>query len=174
MAGSKMPSSFRNGCRFDTVTKVSKCPDHSGSAGSLGLFAYGGTTFLIANAVVQNDPDQLAEAIRNGPDRFVVSQTRHETTIDDLEDTSFVFDGCIGRLIENAAHLTVALRRAFAAVYAGTLLFARACSYPGDQILSGRKGRCLGTHLGNDLLRRIDSQAGDFRQPLDRVLMLAK
>jgi hypothetical protein len=44
-------------------------------------------------------------------ERFVVSETRHETTIDDLEDTSFVFDGSIGSLIENAAHLTVALRR---------------------------------------------------------------
>src|SRR5262245_10644460 len=123
---------------------------------------------------MKNYPDQLTEAMRNGPDGFVMSQTRHETTIDDLEDTSFVFDGCIGCLIENAAHLTVALRRAFAAVHAGTLIFARACSYPRDQILSARKGRCLGPHLGNDLLRRIDSQAGDFRQPLDRVLMLAK
>src|SRR5215469_2899107 len=99
----------------------------------------------------------MTEAMRNGPDRFVVSETWHETTIDDVEDTSFVFDGSIGSLIENAAHLTVALRRAFAAVHAGALLVARACSYPGDQILGGSEGRCLGTHFGNDLLRRIYS-----------------
>jgi hypothetical protein len=105
---------------------------------------------------VQNDPDQVTEAMRNGSDRFVVSETRHETTIEDLDDTSFVFDGSIGSLIENAAHLTVALGRAFAAVQACALVFARACSYPRDQILGGSEGRCLGTHLGNDLLRRID------------------
>ena len=70
---------------------------------------------------MQNNSDQLTEAMRNGSDRFVVSETWHETPIDDLEDTSFVFDGSIGRLIENAAHLTVALRRAFAAVHACAL-----------------------------------------------------
>lgn len=34
--------------------------------------------------------------------------------------------------------------------------------------------RGLGTHFGNDLLRRIHTQAGYFRQPLDRRLILAK
>jgi len=64
--------------------------------------------------------------MRNGSDGLVVSETRHETTIDDLEDTSFVFDGSIGSLIENATHLTVSLGRAFAAVHACALVFARA------------------------------------------------
>src|SRR5215469_522304 len=93
--------------------------------------------------------------------------------IDDLEDAPFVFDGSIGSLIENPAHLAVAFRRTFAAVHAVALFFARACSYPRDQILSGSEGRCLGTYLGNDLLRRIHSQAWDFRQPLHRILVLA-
>ena len=91
--------------------------------------------------------------MRNSPDRFVVSQTRYETTIDNLEDASFVFDGSIGRLIENAAHLTVAFRRTLAAVHLVALFVARACSYPRDQILGGREGRCLGAYLGNNLLR---------------------
>src|ERR1700747_290584 len=154
--GRKFFSSCLNRCRFDSVSKVSECPDHSRSAGSLGLFGYGGTAFLIANALVQNDPDQLTEAMRNGPDRFVVSETRHKTTIDNLEDAAFVFDGSIGRLIKNAGHLRVSLLRAFASVHAGALLFARTCSYPRDQILGGIEGRCPGPHLGNDLLRRVD------------------
>src|SRR5207302_11101485 len=104
---------------------------------------------------MQNYPDQLTEAVRNGPDRFVVSETRHETTIDDLEDAPFVFDGSIRSLIENAAHLTVALRRAFAAVHACALFVSRACSDPRDEILGGGESRCLGTHFGNNLLRRI-------------------
>src|SRR5215471_15124756 len=86
----------------------------------------------------------------------------------------FVFDGCIGGLVENAAHRAVALGRAFAAVHAAALLFARACSYPRNQILGGSEGRRLGTQLGNDLLCRIHPEPGDLGQPLDRTLMLAE
>jgi hypothetical protein len=32
----------------------------------------------------------------------------------------------------------------------------------------------LDSSFGNDLLRRIHTQAGDFRQPLDRLRMLAE
>ena len=90
--------------------------------------------------------------MRNSSDGFVVS---YSTTINDLEDAPFVFDGSIGSLIENAAHLTVAFRRTFAAVHACALFFSWACSYPRDEILGGGKRSCLGTHFSNDLLRRI-------------------
>ena len=46
----------------------------------------------------------------NGPDGFVVAEARNETTVDDLEDASFTFDGSIGSLIEKATHLPVTLR----------------------------------------------------------------
>src|SRR6266851_5599752 len=72
--GSKMPSSCRNHCRFNSVAKGSECPDHSRSSGSLSLFTDCGAAFLIVNAVVQNDPDQLTEAMCNGSDGFVVSE----------------------------------------------------------------------------------------------------
>ena len=98
--GSKIPSSCRNHCRFDSVAKGSECPNHSCSADALCLFTYRRAAFLIANAVVQNDPDQVTEAVRNDPDRFIVSETWHETTVDDVEDTSFVFDSSIGSLID--------------------------------------------------------------------------
>ena len=42
------------------------------------------------------DPDRLAEAVCNGPDGFIVPKARHQTTIEDLEDASFAFDGSIG------------------------------------------------------------------------------
>ena len=42
---------------------------------------------------MQNHPDQLTDAMRNRPDRFVVAETRNETTVEDLEDASFTFDG---------------------------------------------------------------------------------
>ena len=55
---------------------------------------------------MQNHPDQLTDAMRNRPDGFVVAETRNETTVDDLEDASFTFDGSIGSLIEKAITLT--------------------------------------------------------------------
>src|SRR5215469_5436210 len=123
---------------------------------------------------MQDDPDQVTEAMGNRSDGSVVSEAYHQSTIDDLEDTSFVFDGGMGSLIENATHLTVALRRAFAAVDAGALFFARACSYPRDQILGGLEGGCRGPHFGNDLLRRIHSQARHLRQSFHRILVRAE
>src|SRR5215472_3967022 len=142
--GRKLPSSCRNHWRFNSVAKGSECPDHSRSPSSLSLFTDSGTAFLIVNTVVQNDPDQLTEAMCNGSDGFVVSEAQHQATIDDVEDAPFVFDSSMGSLIENAAHVMVALRRAFATVDACGLFFARACSYPGDEIFGGGEGRCFG------------------------------
>lgn len=70
--------------KFDSVAKLAKCPDHSGNADSLGLFADRRAPFLIANAFIQDHPDQLTYAMRNCPDGFVVAETRNETTVDDL------------------------------------------------------------------------------------------
>jgi hypothetical protein len=46
----------------------------------------------------------------NHPNRLIVSQARDIASVEDLEDTSFVFDRRVGCLIENASHLTVAFR----------------------------------------------------------------
>src|SRR5690348_7970382 len=61
--GRKSRCSGRNCNRFDSVAKGSECPDHSPSAESLGLLAHRRAAFLIANAVMQNDPDQLTETM---------------------------------------------------------------------------------------------------------------
>jgi hypothetical protein len=59
--------------KFDSVTKLPECPDHSDRAHSLGLFAHRRAALLIANAFIQNHPDQLTETMRNRPDGFVVA-----------------------------------------------------------------------------------------------------
>jgi hypothetical protein len=92
--------------KFDSVAKLAECADHSDSADSLGLFAHRRASLLISDAFMQNHPDQLTDAMRNRPDGFVVAETRNETTVDDLEDASFTFDGSIGSLIEKAITLT--------------------------------------------------------------------
>jgi len=103
--------------KFDSVAKLPECPDHSDRAHSLGLFAHRRAALLIANAFIQNHPDQVTETMRNRADGFVVAETRNETTVDDLEDASFTFDGSIGGLIEKATHVPVPLRRARAVVH---------------------------------------------------------
>ena len=95
--------------KFDSVAKLPECPDHSDRAHSFGLFAHRRAALLIANAFIQNHPDQLTETMRNRPDGFVVAETRNETTVDNLEDASFTFDGSIGGLIEKATHVPVPL-----------------------------------------------------------------
>jgi hypothetical protein len=77
----------------------------------LGLFRHCRAAFFMTNAVMQNYPDQVTEAMRNYADCFVMSQARHETTVHDLEDAPLAFDSSIRSLIENAAHLAVALGR---------------------------------------------------------------
>jgi len=50
--------------KFDSVAKLPECPDHSGSAGWSGVFRNRRAPFLIANAFIQNHPDQLTDALR--------------------------------------------------------------------------------------------------------------
>lgn len=65
--------------------------------------------------VVQYEPDEAAKAVGDCAEGFVVAQARYQTTIENLEDAPFLSDGSIGTLVENAAHVAVTFRRAFAA-----------------------------------------------------------
>ena len=91
--------------------------------------------------------------MRNDPDGLIMSEARDATTIDNLEDTSFDFYSGVSRLIEQAPHVTVALRRSAAVVYACALFVARAGTHPGGELFPRRKGRCSGSNFSNDLLR---------------------
>src|SRR5215469_1725376 len=71
--GRKLDSSCRVTQGFDSITESSKCSDHAQSACSLGLLAHSGAAFVIANTLMQNDPDQLTWTMRNRSDGFVVS-----------------------------------------------------------------------------------------------------
>ncbi len=107
----------------------------------------------------------------NHSDRLIVPQARYIATIEDLEDASFVFDRCVGSLIEDAPHMTVTFRGSVAAADSCSLVVSGAGAHSREEVSVGRKGRCRDAHFGNDLLRRICSQTGHLRQPLDLVLM---
>src|SRR5258705_3777373 len=115
---------------FASVAKLRESSDPSGSAGPSGVFRNRRAPFLIANAFIQNHPDQLTDAMRNCPDGFVVAEARNQTTVDDLEDASFMLSCSIGSLIEKAAHVPVTLRRAWAVIHSRALFLSRGCSPP--------------------------------------------
>jgi hypothetical protein len=101
----------------------------------------------------------------NRPDGLVMSQARDRAAIHNVEDTSFG-PGCgVGRLVENAPHVAVALRGSVAVVYPRTLVVAGASTNPRGETFLGGKGRCRGTDFGNDLLCRVHSQTRHLRQP---------
>jgi hypothetical protein len=43
---------------------------------------------LVTHTLVQNDPNQATPPVGNGPDGLMVSQARHQSAIDDLENGS--------------------------------------------------------------------------------------
>lgn len=128
--------------------------------------------FHIAHAAMQHDPDESADPMRNGPDGLIVSQAG--VPIGDIgpEDASFDLDRSVGTLIENASHLTVALGRAMALGHSRAFFVPRTCADPRGKVLFGRKGGCRRTDFGNNLLRRIHSQARHLSRALRSILML--
>jgi hypothetical protein len=68
--------------------------------------------------------------MRDYPNRLIVSQARDVSPVEDLEDTPFVFHCRVGGLIENAPHVTVALRRPVTTAYTSALVIAGAGADP--------------------------------------------
>src|SRR5262249_963508 len=134
-------------------------------------FADGGATFFVTNSIVQDLPNETTLPMGNGPDRLFMPQAGYRAAIDGLEDRSLSFHGSVGRLIENSPHGTVAFGGPMAVVHPRALVVAGACPYPRGEALLRGKCRCGGTHFGENLLGRIDSQTGDFRQSLYLVLV---
>jgi hypothetical protein len=66
----------------------------------------------------------------NDPNRLIVPQSRNIASVENLEDTSFVFDRRVGGLIENASHLTVAFRGPVPMANSRALVVARAGANP--------------------------------------------
>ena len=71
----------------------------------------------------------------NGPDGLIVSQAHYRAAIDNLEDTSFGLYGGVGRLVENAPHVAVALGRPVVVVHARTLVVPWAGADPRAELL---------------------------------------
>jgi hypothetical protein len=92
---------------IDPITQVSELPDHFGGAPLFRLLGDHWAPFFVAHSLMQDQPDQLALSMGNGPDGLLVPVTRYRAAID--KDTSFRPYGGIGRLLENAPHVRLPL-----------------------------------------------------------------
>src|SRR5262249_782060 len=108
--------------------------DHLARPHLLRLHGDGWAAFFVANALVQNLPDQTTEPVGDGTDRLGVSKTRDEPAIHDGEECPLRFHRGVGGLILDAAHLSIAVGAAMTVVDAGTLLIARARAHPGCEL----------------------------------------
>jgi len=73
---------------FDPIAEASELPDHSGRTPLLGLFGDRGAPFFVADALMQDQPDQATLPMGDGPDCLVMSQARDRTPIHNLKDAS--------------------------------------------------------------------------------------
>jgi len=146
------PGVFGNRC-FDSVAEPSELSNHLCCVPLLRLLGNGWAPFFVPDSWVQDQPDQPALSVSDGPDGLIVSQSRDAAAIENLEDASFGLDCRVGRLVKNASHVAVALRRPVAVVDAGALFVAGAGTDPRGETFLGRKGCGSGTDFGNDLLR---------------------
>ena len=75
---------------------------------------------------MEDDPDEAAEPMSNGSDSLFVPHARDKASIHDLEDASLTLYRRVGTLIENAAHVAIALGGAVAAGDSRALFVSRA------------------------------------------------
>src|SRR5450759_5615573 len=103
--GAKNPTPLRPGghwnwSAFYAIAELFEFPDHPRRAGALGLGTYRRTPFLVAHPLVQNQPEQSAESMGDGPDGLLVSQTRQQPAERQLEYAPFGLDRRLSRLIQ--------------------------------------------------------------------------
>ena len=80
--------------------------------------------------------------------------------------TALLRDGRVRRLVQHPPQIFIAFRRPTAVVLFGTFLLAGTGSHPRGQLRRRGERTGLDAHFRDDLLRRIYSQSGYFRQSL--------
>src|SRR5258708_6822268 len=125
--------------------------------------------FSITHSIVQKLPNQPPQTVCDCPDGSFPSQTRQQPAKYQLKDTSFHSYCALGSLIQQPPQIAVPFGRTAASGLSGSLFLPRTDSHPGREIFRRFEIRCVGSHFRDDLLCRIDSQTGHFRQALHRV-----
>ena len=73
---------------FDPIAEPSELPKHLPSAELLRSFGDRWAPFFVTDSLAQDQPDQSALSMGDGPDGLIVSEARNGAAIHDLEDAS--------------------------------------------------------------------------------------
>ena len=106
------------------------------------------------------------------PDGFLVGEAASQTLEHHFEDAPLCLDCGMRCLVQNSAHVLVALGGLGAVRCAGADVVSRTYPNPRGKLLRGRKNRDGGADLGDDPLCRIRPRSWRLRQPSYRILML--
>src|SRR3984893_1905953 len=109
---------------FDPIAEPAELPDHSCRALLFRSFGDGWAPFFVADALMQDQPDQPTLSMGYSSDGLVMSQTRERAAIYNFEVASLGPGRVVGHVIGKASHWTVALGEPMAVVHACTLLIA--------------------------------------------------
>ena len=85
--------------------------------------------------LVKNLPNQTTEPVGDGANGLGVPEAGNEPAIHDGEDGALGLHGGVGGLIEDPAHLSIALGAAMTVVRAGTLLAPGTGAHPRREML---------------------------------------
>src|SRR4029077_11086420 len=110
--------------RLNTITEFSQFSDHASGAVALGFDADRRSTFFVVYALVQNLPDQSAEAMGNRPDGLLIGEPCPQTAKRPLKHAAFRLYRRMCRLIQEPPQVAVAFRRAGGLGNLRALLFA--------------------------------------------------
>jgi hypothetical protein len=88
--------------RFDTISEAPEFLDHLCCPCCSGLLAHSRAAFLIADALMQNLPDQEAQTMGDSPDGLFETEPRQETPKHNLENATLDLDGGVRSLIQKA------------------------------------------------------------------------
>src|SRR4051794_40905394 len=125
----------RSRAKFDAVAETPQFADHLARSHLLRLVADSRPALLVADALVQNLPDQTTEPVGDSSDGLSVPKARDEPTIHNGEDGALRLHRGVGGLIQDASHLPVAFGTAVTVVDTRTFLVAGTGAHPRGEML---------------------------------------
>src|SRR5215475_4934703 len=119
---------------------------------------------------MQNLPNHPAEPMGDRPMGGLIAQSRQQAA-EELKITASLLDCRVGCLVQDPSQILVSLGGATTVVVLALSSLPR--QVPTQEVNSAAEENVppCGPYLGNDLLRRIDSQARHFGRPHHCLLM---
>jgi len=128
--------------------------------------------FDIGDAIVEDFPNEAAEAVGDSPDCPVVGETRQEPAEEGLEVAALLFHGGLSGLGQDSADKAIPFGRPGAVIFLCADFTSGAQPSPGGELSRRSERFGIGSHFGNKLLCRVHSESRDFGHPGHCVLVL--